>query len=97
MLRRMSAEILFLNPNDVSSGCAELIERDFAVEALDGDDWIDECGPTVFVRARIITDIGEDHFLDWVQAIVEPLGGDVMEAGLEAQSYRREVSNWMRH
>jgi hypothetical protein len=80
MLQRMDAEILFLDPNDVGPGSAVLIEHGFDVEVL--DDWVDDYGPTIFIRARITTDVAEDRFLDWVVNIVEPLHGDVVEAGL---------------
>jgi hypothetical protein len=43
MLRKMHAQVMFLNPNDLNRGSAELIERDFDVEYL--DDWIDDYGP----------------------------------------------------
>ena len=80
MLERMQADLLFLDPNDVSEGSAALIEHGFDVEVL--DDWIDDYGPTIFIRARITTNVTEDDFFDWVQSIVEPLHGDVMETGL---------------
>ena len=38
MLQRMEAEILFLDPDDVGPGVAELVARDFKVEILD---WVD--------------------------------------------------------
>ena len=79
MLRRMQADILFLDPDDLNPGIAKLVEHGFDVETL--DDWIDEYSPTIFIRARITTEIDEGHFLDWVQSIVEPLGGDTTEAG----------------
>ena len=78
MLQRMVAEILFLDPNDVSSGSAALMELGFTVEVLD---WVDECGPTVWIRAEIQSELGQDQFLDWVSSIVGPLLGDVAEAG----------------
>jgi hypothetical protein len=80
MLQKMQADILFLDPTDLSPATAALVERGFDVENLDY--WIDEAGPTVFIRARINTEIDEDHFHDWVQSVVEPLGGDTIEAGL---------------
>jgi hypothetical protein len=79
MLQRMQADFCFCNPDDAGPATAVLIEHGFEVENLD---WIDEYGPTVFIRARITTEIDEDHFLDWAQNLIEPLGGDTMEAGL---------------
>ena len=81
MLQRMIAECLFLDPNDLSPGSAALVERGFDVEVLD---WIDDCGPTVWVKARITSELDEYRFLDWVKTIIEPFSsGDVVEAGLE--------------
>jgi hypothetical protein len=80
MLQRMQGDILFLDPDDLNSGIEVLVEHGFDIEYL--DDWIDECGPTVFVRVRITTEVDEGHFLGWLQSIVEPLGGDTIEAGL---------------
>jgi hypothetical protein len=71
---------LFLSPSDANPGVAALIEAGFDVEYL--ADWIDEYGPTVFFRIWITTEVGEDHFLGWVQSIVDPLNGDTIEAGL---------------
>jgi hypothetical protein len=80
MLQKMQADVLFLDPRDAGPGTAALIEHGFDVEHL--ADWVDECGPTVFFRIRITTEIDEDHFLDFVQSLVDPLGGDTIEAGL---------------
>jgi hypothetical protein len=82
-LQRMDAEILFLDPNDVSSGSAALIEHGFDVEVL--DDRIDDYGPAMWIQARITTDVAEDDFFDWVESVVNPLRGDVLEAGLSDQ------------
>ena len=82
MLRKMVAEVIFLDPNDLNRGSAELIERDFDVEYL--DDSIDDYGPAVWINARTLSELDDFSFLDWVQTIVEPLGGDVVEAGLAA-------------
>jgi hypothetical protein len=81
MLQRMEAEIVFLDPDDLDPGTAVLVEHGFDVENL--DDWIDECGPTVFIRCRITTDMSEDRFFAWVSSIVEQFrSGDVIGAGL---------------
>jgi len=76
----MLAQVLFLNPNDVNRGIAELIERDFDVEYL--DDMIDDYGPAVWINARTLSELDDHCFLVWVDSIVDPLGGDVLEAGL---------------
>lgn len=84
MLRKMLAQVLFLNPSDLNRGSAELIERDFGVEYL--DDLIDDYGPAVWVNARTLSELDDFSFLDWVQTIVEPIGGDVCEVGPAAQT-----------
>ena len=78
MLRRMETDVMFLDPDDVGPGSAALIEHDFDVEVLD---CIDDYGPAVWVRARIMTDLDGVRFLDWVRNIVEPLNGDVSDVG----------------
>jgi hypothetical protein len=84
MLRKMLAIVMFLNPNDLNRGSAELIEHDFDVEYL--DDWIDDYGPAVWVNARSLSELDDLSFFDWVETIVEPVGGDVLEAGLATQT-----------
>jgi hypothetical protein len=79
MLRKMVAEVIFLNPHDLHRGTAELIEHDFEVEYLD---WIDDYGPAVWVNAWTLSELDDFSFFDWVQTIIEPVGGDVVEAGL---------------
>ena len=80
MLRKMIAEVIFLNPNDLNRGSAELIERDFEVEFL--EDWIDEYNGAVWIKAWTLSELDDFSFFDWVTTIVEPVGGDVVEAGL---------------
>jgi hypothetical protein len=80
-LQRMQADVLFLDPADATPGIAALSERGFEIEPL--TDWVDECGPTVFFRIRITSELGEDRFHDWVQDIVDRYNGDCIEAGFE--------------
>src|SRR6266403_6376109 len=79
MLTKMLAGVMFLNPNDLNRGSAELIEHGFDVQYL--DDWIDDYGPAVWVNAWTLSDLDDDSFFDWVQYIVEPVGGEVLETG----------------
>jgi hypothetical protein len=85
MLRKMIAEVIFLNPNDLNWGTAELIDHDFDVEYL--VDWIDDYGRTVWVNARTLSELDDFSFFDWVESIVPPVGGGVCEAGLATQSH----------
>jgi len=84
MLRKMLAQVIFLNPIDLNRGSAELIEYDFDVEYL--DDMIDDYGPAVWINARTHSELDDSSFLDWVQSIVAPVGGEVLEAGLATQA-----------
>lgn len=78
-MQLMSADCCFVHPDDARDGIAALTKRGFEIKVL--EDWIDEAGPTVFIRAWITIEIDEGRFFDWVQSIVDPLGGDTIEAG----------------
>ena len=80
--RRMYAEIIFLGDNTVGPVAERLRELGFDLEILD---WPGE-DPTSTITAFIATPLGAFAFYDHVQAIVGPLGGDVMEAGFGAAS-----------
>jgi hypothetical protein len=73
------ADILFLNPDDVNRALDALAEREFDIEIL--PDAIDDCGPTVFIQATIVSTLDDDGFRCLVDGIVEPYGGDVWEWG----------------
>jgi hypothetical protein len=91
MKRLMMAEILFSDPLNVKPATAELNALGFKVEVLD---LIDPYGPTVWIEVMQESGLDEDQFFDWVARFMEPLGGDVLEAGLysaEAATFRREV------
>jgi hypothetical protein len=79
MFRNMQAEIIFLNPDDLTPATAKLIESDFDVEFL--DDWFDDDGPAVWIYARTVSDLDPSSFFDFVKALIEPVGGDVVQAG----------------
>jgi hypothetical protein len=84
MLQRMEAEILFDDQDAADAVGAVLAARGFAIEPLD---WVDEdegvvLSPTVWIRARILTELDASRFFDWVNNIVEPLGGFTLQAGL---------------
>jgi hypothetical protein len=80
-MQKMSAEILFLDPDDVEPAIAELTARGFEVEILPGKD---PCGPTVFIMARLMTELSQDAFHDLVHPIVEAFNSaDLVEWGLD--------------
>src|SRR5262245_4734797 len=89
MLRKMAAEVMFANPNDLNRGSAELIEHGFVIEYL--DDHIDDFTPAVWVNAWTISELDDYRFFDWVETIVEPVGGEVCEAGPAIQ----RVPSWV--
>ena len=82
MLQKMQAEILFLDPDDVTPAIAVFVEDGFEIL-----DIVDPYGPTVRVKARITTELDAIHFFDWVWAIVDPFdSADVSEAGPAEQA-----------
>ena len=80
MLKQMMAEIIFRNPGDMNPAIADLIGFDFEVRIL--DDWIDDDGPAIWIVATTLSGLSQSAFFHSVRAIAEPLGGDVVEAGL---------------
>jgi hypothetical protein len=82
MKQKMLAEILFLERCDLQPGIAALESLGFEVETLD---WVDPCSEeTVWIIARIESELDQHAFFDWVHDIVEHRlqGADVVEAGL---------------
>ena len=77
MLQRMSAEIIFLNTDDPGPVIQKLLEIDYDFEVLKWD-WHDGTKPDSTVTVRAITELDAFAFFDHVQAIVGPLGGDVI-------------------
>jgi hypothetical protein len=65
MLRKMLAAVMFLNPNDLNRGSAELIDHDFDLEYL--GDWIDDYSPAVWVNARSLSELDDLSFFDWME------------------------------
>jgi hypothetical protein len=76
---RFEAEILFLDPNNVPRAVEALAAADCEFEI--DHDAIDPCGPTVFGMVTGTTELGENDIGDWLLAIVDPLGGDVVQWG----------------
>ena len=101
MLRKMLAQVMFANPNDLNRGSAELIERGFDVEYL--EEFIDDYTPAVWVEVRTISELDDHSFFDWVETIVVPVGGEVLEAGLlhrrprAGSSQRRGTDGYSHH
>jgi hypothetical protein len=80
MKNEMNAELLFLDPDDLDTAMPKLIEHGLTITRL--DDWVDPCGPTVWIIASLSTELDQDGFFDWIKNIVDPLDGDVVVAGL---------------
>jgi hypothetical protein len=76
-METMLAIVIFLDSNDVNRGSAELIEHGFNVQYL--NDWIDDDfgRPRPWVNVWTLSDLDNDSFYDWVQDIVQPVGGYV--------------------
>jgi hypothetical protein len=76
MKSEMTAEILFLNPDDLVPAIDALQALGFSVEVLN---WYDPCGtPARWAMASISTELDAGAFLTWATSIVEPLGGDAV-------------------
>ncbi len=81
MRQRMSAEIIFLKTDDPGPVIQKLLEIDYDFEVLKWD-WHDGTKPDTTVTVSTITELDAFAFFDHVQAIVGPLGGDVIAADL---------------
>jgi hypothetical protein len=79
MSTQFEAEILFLDPADVPRAIEALAAAGCEFEV--DHDAFDECGPTVFGWATGTTELDENDIGDWLLAIVDPLGGDVVQWG----------------
>ena len=79
MLQRMSAEIIFINTDDPGPVIQKLLEigYDFEVLRWDRDDGTK---PDTTITVSTFTELDAFAFFDHVQAIVGPLGGDVIAA-----------------
>jgi hypothetical protein len=77
--KRFEAQILFLSPNDVPRGVEALAAAGCEFEI--DHDAIDDLGPTVFGWVTGTTELGETDVGYWLLAIVDPLGGDVVQWG----------------
>ena len=81
MLQRMSAEIIFMNTDDPGPVIQKLLEIDYDFEVLK---WDRDNGakPDTTITVSTFTELDAFAFFDHVQAIVGPLGGDVIAADL---------------
>jgi hypothetical protein len=77
--QKFQAEVLFLDPANVARATEVLTWFDCNFE-IDRDA-VDPCGPTVFGWVTGTTELEENDIGDWLLAIVDPLGGDVVEWG----------------
>jgi hypothetical protein len=91
MNNKRLAEILFLNPNDLDAARPKLAELGFEVEVLTG--WVDPHGPTKWILARALSELEPSDWFNWVSGVVEPLGGDVVEAGFEHPDDRQRYGD----
>ncbi|MET4418279.1 hypothetical protein [Bradyrhizobium sp. RT3a] len=90
MLRKLVAHVIFLNPNDLNRASAELIEHDFNVEYL--DNLIDDYNRAVWVNAWTLSELDDSSFFDWVESIVEPVGGECWKLGSLRRRLRAGLS-----
>jgi hypothetical protein len=84
MTQRMEAELLFDHPAGRDLAVVEFTKLGFDVEILD---WVDRyegvvLSPTVWIRVRGASELGEHEFFNEMAHLAEQYGGDVVEAGL---------------
>jgi hypothetical protein len=88
-LQRVMAEVVFNNPNDVSSAVAELIELDYDVRELD---WIDDDSNCMWLLVTTFSALDDQNeFFDEIRRLANALGGDVIEAGLAPPNFDAEA------
>jgi hypothetical protein len=78
-MKRFAAEVLFLDPSKVPRAVEALAAVDLEYEI--DHDAIDPCGPTVFGMVTGNTELDEGDIAGWLQIIVGPFTGDVVEWG----------------
>jgi hypothetical protein len=81
MLQQISAEIIFMKTDSPGPVIQKLLEIDYDFEVLKWD-WHDGTKPDTTVTVKAITELDAFAFFDHVQAIVGPLGGEVIAADL---------------
>ena len=79
MLRRMMAEIIFLNPTDASAAMIALSELGYELEEM--VEWIDDESGARWILAFTRSELDPTGFFESMQALVKPMGGDIVEAG----------------
>lgn len=75
---RMTAEIIFLSPDDVCPAVSELTELGFDCEVLH---WVDDDSDAMWILARLDTELDVGGFAELVQTLVAGIGGDLVDAG----------------
>ena len=101
--QQMLAEVMFDHPDDVARAIPQLNELGFEAEVLDLHD---PAGcPYVWTEVTGASSLTQSKFFDWIFRIVEPFGGDVLEAGLasngpcaarRAAEVERQANQWAR-
>jgi len=81
MLQRMSAEIIFTKTDDPGPVIQKLLEIGYNFEVLRWD-WDKGAKPDTTITVSTITELDAFAFFDHVQAVVRPLGGEVIGADL---------------
>lgn len=78
-MQTMEGELLILDAEDLDANLAVLADHDVKITILP---LVDPCGTSaVWLEFSATTDLDEDHFGSWLQDIVEPHNGDVIEWG----------------
>jgi|SRR5215471_4547917 len=80
--QRFVAEILFLDPDLATRGIEALAA--VGCEFIPDPSMVDPCGPTIFGTVVGTSELGEDALWHWLEDIIDPFTGDVVEWGFES-------------
>jgi hypothetical protein len=78
MSQAFKAEVLFFNPDDVSSAACALRMVNLHYEVIPTEDPDEQ---TAFGMVSGTTELDENAISGWLLRIIEPFGGDVVEVG----------------
>ena len=76
----MDGRMFFKNPRDARAGIVNLEEHGLTAKIC--KDMVDDYGVRMtFVEVNGTSDLDDGEFFDWLEELVRPLGGEILEAG----------------
>jgi hypothetical protein len=78
-MRKLEAEIILVDPNDIIPATRKLALLGFEVYIRD-DDEPDEDSNATWIKVVADSELDDEAFFHWIVSIVEPLGGNVVKA-----------------